>query len=306
MRQNHSHTPPEAATRQSDEGNHAKHGSSAAPPVFPATENLDEAEAAAPPPAYRHDGFTPKRRRKFLKTLRKTGCVRDACRKARLSDTAAYKLRRRDPEFAALWAAALHKAGTDFELLAYQRAVDGVEEEVFAYGKVVGTRRKRDSNLFRMLLQASNPARYGGQGYGSRKALEKEIRKKIAAEQEQAFASADEEEEAREGLVRRVMRLRERMIDEGKLVRDEEGNVTQPGYRLVRDPEAGAFGGEHEEDEDDEADENWPHHRTPGPAAAADRPEPEPFRPDSAAAAGRGSAAPPEGDVRAGPRITTF
>lgn len=39
--------------------------------------------------AVRRDGFTPKRRRVFLKTLRKTGCVQDACRRVGISDTAA-------------------------------------------------------------------------------------------------------------------------------------------------------------------------------------------------------------------------
>ena len=66
----------------------------------------------------RHDGFTPKRRRKFIKTLRKTGCVRDACRVAGVSDSTAYKARRRDPEFCAQWVTALSKAGGDLETLA--------------------------------------------------------------------------------------------------------------------------------------------------------------------------------------------
>lgn len=165
----------------------------------------------------RHDGFTPKRRRKFIKTLRKTGCVRDACRKAGVSDSAAYKARRRDPEFRAAWATALCKAGGDLEVLAWQRAVEGVEEDVVAYGKVIGHRRKHDAHLFRMLLKASNPGRYGGQGFGSRKAMEKKIRAEIEAEEEGPSFAQEEKEAVVARLVRKIAALRQRMIADGRI-----------------------------------------------------------------------------------------
>ena len=167
-------------------------------------------------PSTRHDGFTPKRRRKFIKALRKTGCVRDACRVAGVSDSAAYKARRRDSVFRAQWATALSRAGGDLELLAWQRAVEGVEEDVIAYGKVIGHRRRHDAHLFRMLLKASNPERYGAQGFGSRKAMEKKIRAEIEAEQEPQFA-----EEGKDAVVARLVRkigaLRQRMIAAGEI-----------------------------------------------------------------------------------------
>ena len=185
-------------------------------------------------PAQRQDGFTPKRRAKFLKALRKTGCVEDACRAVRISDSAAYKCRRRDPAFAALWQTALSKAGSDIETFAWKFAVEGVEEDIVAYGKVIGTRRKRDPQLFRMLLQGSNPARYGGHGYGSRKQLEKQIRKEIAADQEmEGNGRADE---LRERIMGKHEVLHKREILAGRIYEDEHGQSVPTGY--IRDPEA--------------------------------------------------------------------
>jgi hypothetical protein len=200
----------------------------------PSLDNDGFAGGQPLPSAARHDGFTPKRRRKFLRTLAKTGCVRDACRRAEISDSAAYKARRRDAEFSALWDTALSKAGSDLEILAWQRAVEGVEEDVIAYGKVIGTRRKRDANLFRMLLQASNPDRYGGQGFGSRKMLEKKIRKQIAAEQEPEIHHEDIEE-VRQRILRKLKAFRQRRIDAGEIYEIESGECIPVGYVKASD-----------------------------------------------------------------------
>ena len=35
----------------------------------------------------RHDGFTPAKQQKFFKALKKTGCIKDACRAAGISKT---------------------------------------------------------------------------------------------------------------------------------------------------------------------------------------------------------------------------
>jgi hypothetical protein len=292
MEQNHINSP-EAATDEP---------ASPFNPQAAAGPDLGEAEPDDASSTHRHDGFTPKRRRKFLKALRRTGCVRDACRKAKISDTAAYKLRRRDPDFAALWATALDKAGSDIELLAWQRGVDGIEEEVIAYGKVVGTRRKRDANLFRMLLQASNPAKYGGQGFGSRKELEKKIRKEIEAEQ-QAQDQAPDIGEVRERIFQRIQRLQERQIRDGEVYVDEQGRTVPAGYRLVPIDEPDGPGGAAPEcpPEGDRTDRD-----ASAPCGYPDRREPEPFgRPGGDAAAAR-PAPPFERKARIEPRIRSF
>ena len=58
----------------------------------------------------RRDGWTPARRRQFLKSLATTANVRSACTDVGLSRQAAYQLRRRDSAFARAWDSALQRA----------------------------------------------------------------------------------------------------------------------------------------------------------------------------------------------------
>jgi len=108
-------------------------------------------------------GWTPERKVQFLDHLARKGNVRAACARVRLSREAAYRLRRRDRLFARGWAAALIQAHeASIEVLA-ERAIDGIEEEVWHRGELVGTRRKYDSRLLlahiaRLDKAAENPA----------------------------------------------------------------------------------------------------------------------------------------------------
>lgn len=104
----------------------------------------DQAPIAA---AIRHDGWTPARRTQFLDHLANDGSVRAACGRVGMSRDAAYRLRRRDVLFARAWDAALVLArAASAEVLA-NRALDGVEEEIWYRGELIGTRRKFDSRL---------------------------------------------------------------------------------------------------------------------------------------------------------------
>ena len=60
--------------------------------------------------APKRDGWTPARRRHFLKSLAITANVRRASMGVGLSRQAAYQLRQRDPAFARAWDSALQKA----------------------------------------------------------------------------------------------------------------------------------------------------------------------------------------------------
>lgn len=117
---------------------------------------------------YRFDGFTPDKRRKFVKTLAKTGCWRDAARVAGISTTTADRWRSKDAAFARLCAAAIDEAASHIDTLAWERGVVGIEEPVWHHGKVVGMRVKRSDGVFRMLLMASNPKKYGRMGAAAR------------------------------------------------------------------------------------------------------------------------------------------
>ncbi|HYG30610.1 MAG TPA: hypothetical protein VD887_10385 [Allosphingosinicella sp.] len=113
---------------------------------------------------YRHDGFTARKRRKFLATVAKTGCIRDGCRAARVSSTTVSRWRDRDARFAGLLKAALAMASEQIQLLAWERGVTGIEEPVWSYGKQVGTRVRRSDSIFRMLMIAADPETYGRMG----------------------------------------------------------------------------------------------------------------------------------------------
>ena len=112
----------------------------------------------------RHDGFTPKKRRRFFATLAKTGCISDAAKAARISTTTVDRWRRKDERFARLCETALEKASSQIELLAWERGVTGIEEPVYAYGKFSHMRVKRSDAIFRMIMIASNPEKYGRMG----------------------------------------------------------------------------------------------------------------------------------------------
>ncbi|MGZ3258647.1 MAG: hypothetical protein ACXWIO_06175 [Croceibacterium sp.] len=99
------------------------------------------------PAAVRHDGWTPARRTQFLDRLALDGSISAACSHAGMSREAAYRLRRRDALFARTWDAALVLARAASADVLANRAIDGVEEQIWYRGELVGTRRKYDSRL---------------------------------------------------------------------------------------------------------------------------------------------------------------
>jgi hypothetical protein len=130
----------------------------------------------------RTGGFTPRRQKKFIKWLGKTGCVRDACRKARVTSQTAYRTRERLPEFRRHWQIALEMAASDLEILAWDRAMRGVEEVITRDGETVYVRRKPSDGVFRLLMRGANPRKYGRMGALRRKQIVKEVRAQAEAE----------------------------------------------------------------------------------------------------------------------------
>lgn len=101
-------------------------------------------EAFAAHPASQWTGEVKAR---FLDSLSYRGNVRVACKSVGLSAETAYRQRRRDPVFARAWAAAMALARRVSEQVLADRAIDGVEEEVWHRGEHVGTKRKFDGRL---------------------------------------------------------------------------------------------------------------------------------------------------------------
>jgi hypothetical protein len=80
----------------------------------------------------RKGGWTPAKRNQFLAELAQTSNVRASARAVELSEPGAYKLRRRDPAFAAAWGEALCEGYTKLEMLLLQRALAGLDGDVVA------------------------------------------------------------------------------------------------------------------------------------------------------------------------------
>ena len=171
---------------------------------------------------YRRDGFTGPKRRRFLKTLAKTGCIADAARVAGISTTTVDRWRAKKPHFARACDNAIDMASSHIETLAWERAVTGIEEPVMHHGKLVGTRVKRSDSIFRMLLMASNRKKYGRMGAVNRKEIEKELRPRIEAElRAKIEAEQVSIEEVRDEVLRRIAAIRKHRERNGELPADD-------------------------------------------------------------------------------------
>lgn len=150
-----------------------------------------ESDAAEAPPdpdgrRPRHDAFTDARKCVFLRALKKTGCILDACRATGVSAKTVYRHQESDPRFAEYCRIALAMSATPIELTAWSRAVEGVERE-FACGGQVHVRRIYSDSLLRLLLQGSNPKKYGQRPGFTRRQLLKAERRQIRREVEAEF-----------------------------------------------------------------------------------------------------------------------
>lgn len=129
------------------------------------------AEAALPVPDfapvprqyYRHDGWTPERQRAFIGALADTGCVRRAAKMVNMAQTNCYTLRRAPgaEAFRRAWDAALDCGLKRLKDIAFERAIEGELIPVFAGGKLMGFRRKRNDALLMFVLRHYGQDREG-------------------------------------------------------------------------------------------------------------------------------------------------
>lgn len=155
---------------------------------------------------WKRDGSTPARKAKALEALEKYGNVADACRAAGISGTTFYRHLNKDPDFARLCELTRAKAAKPLETLAWQRATEGAPETIIRDGEIVQVKVKPSDSILRLLLQASNPKRFGrlSRGGASRRQIEKKLRKKIEAEARETMRRelVASDEEVREALVK--------------------------------------------------------------------------------------------------------
>jgi hypothetical protein len=148
-------------------------------PQTPAADDVDHVHVGAGPydpadyrwvPVKRRprlDGWTEEKQRRFIEVLADTGLVSAAAKAVGLSRESAYKLRRaaHGEAFARAWDAARHHAGSFLEDMAFERAIEGVEQPVFnEYGEVICAKRVYNDRLLTFLLTHLKPERYGRRG----------------------------------------------------------------------------------------------------------------------------------------------
>jgi hypothetical protein len=202
----------------------------------PVPEDPD-APPAGPGPRQRHDAFTEARKCALLEALMKTGCLLDACRLVGVSARTVYRHQESDPRFAEHCAVALKMRAAPVELTAWQRAVEGVEQE-FACGGQVHVRRRYSDGLLRLLLQGSNPKKYGARPGFKRKRLlrheKKQMRREIEAEiAAKRLAERPRIEDVTQKIVRKVEAIKRHRQGEqlaSGWSRTACGTMIPPGY----------------------------------------------------------------------------
>jgi hypothetical protein len=159
-------------------------GPAAAPPGAAPPAPVDDAvvevpDGAPPPDGYdpadyrwvpvrrrpRLDGWTEEKQRRFIEMLADTGLVSAAAQAVGMSRESAYRLRRsaHGAAFARAWDAARSHGGGVVEDIAFERALEGVEQNVYdENGEVVCTKRVYNDRLLMFLLRHLKPERYGG------------------------------------------------------------------------------------------------------------------------------------------------
>lgn len=112
----------------------------------------------------RTDGWTEEKQRRFIEVLADTGRVALAAKAVGLSRQAAYELKRSGDgaAFSRAWDAARLHAGALLEDIAFDRAIEGREENVFnECGEVIATKHVPDNRMLTFLLKHLIPDRYG-------------------------------------------------------------------------------------------------------------------------------------------------
>ncbi len=161
----------------------------------------------------RHDGWTVQRQRAFIEALADTGSVAAACKAVNMSTVGAYYLRRQPGAegFREAWRTALDLGIERIEDVAMDRALNGVEEPLYSYGALIGTRIRYNDRLLMFLLRSRAPERFA-EGRAKRlnavDAMEIERFKKEWRAQWEAEQAAVTPEEVNASIDRKVESIR--------------------------------------------------------------------------------------------------
>ncbi|MEM6493996.1 MAG: hypothetical protein AAF650_06415 [Pseudomonadota bacterium] len=114
---------------------------------LPATTSSSNSASNLDPAGRPGERFTRAQQALFLELLAEWGNVRAAAKAVGVSRQHAYRVRRACPEFALAWDAARLAALPKVEDVLADRALNGVEEQVFYHGEEVAVRRRYDARL---------------------------------------------------------------------------------------------------------------------------------------------------------------
>lgn len=132
-----------------------------APPVTSETLIPSETPEALAAPRQPARLWTLRVRTAFLDALAELGQVRAAARAAGISSQRVYRERQKCPEFAKDWSEAMDRALDALEETLLDRAMNGVEKQVYYGGKSCGSVRQYSDALAMFLLRARRPETYG-------------------------------------------------------------------------------------------------------------------------------------------------
>jgi hypothetical protein len=104
--------------------------------------------------------LTRRKENKFISVLADTANVSAACDATGMSRQGAYDHKAANPEFAALWDAAVETATDKLELEARRRAFRGTRKGVYWKGVRVATEREYSDSLTMFLLRGHRPDKY--------------------------------------------------------------------------------------------------------------------------------------------------
>lgn len=129
------------------------------------TESSSPLQTATPnanlvPVQHRHNGWTPARQVGFLETLADTCNVREAAASVGMTETSAYRLRRRADAagFDAAWTAAVERGLERLTAIAIDRAVTGTVKRTYYHGELVDEQVVHSERMMMFLLEKGRSA----------------------------------------------------------------------------------------------------------------------------------------------------
>jgi hypothetical protein len=156
-----------------------RHADGTVSPFYTLSEDQLEAlgqETARSRRRIRHDGWTLERQIAFVGRLAATASVTDSARYVGLTRQSARDLYNRSAPFRAAWDEAVKLSVGVLGETAFDRAVNGVQEQVWYKGQMVGYREKHDNRLLMFLLRVRDPLNYAPlddlQGWQRHRAIE--------------------------------------------------------------------------------------------------------------------------------------